>query len=137
MGWLGRKLRQAARRVGRRGAFLLFLAVLDFAYGYSLWVATPRQRTFDLLLPWQAWALLWLTVGAVCAVSAVLRTGADRFAFGCAAALKASWAAVFVRVWLYDRLPRGWVSVVIWLAFAAVVLLVASWPEQPPRRITP
>ena len=130
----GRKLRQAARRVGRRGAFLLFLAALDIAYGYSLWVTTAAQRrSLDLLLPWQVWGLIWLATGAVCAIGAVLRTGADRFAFGLAAALKAAWGAVFVRVWLYDHLPRGWVSVIIWLAFAAVVLLVSSWPE-PPRR---
>ena len=121
------------RRVGRRGAFLAFLALLDFAYGYSLYLVPASQRAYDLLLPWQAWGVVWLAVGAVCAGGMVLRTGADRLAFSLAAALKTCWAAVFVRVWLLDHLPRGWVSVVIWLAFAAVVLLVSSWPE-PPRR---
>ena len=134
---IGRKLRQAARRVGRRGAFLLFLAILDFGYGYSLIEVNLRQSLHaDLLLPYPAWGIIWLSTGAVCAVGAVLRTGADRFAFAAAATLKAAWGAVFVRVWLYDRLPRGWVSVIIWLAFAAVVLLVSSWPE-PPRRALP
>lgn len=124
-----------ARRVGRRGAFLAFLALLDLAYGWSLLETTPaQQRALDLLLPWQAWAVIWLIVGAVCAAGTLLRTGADRLAFSLAAALMTCWALVFVRVWLYDHLPRGWVSVVIWLAFAAVVLLVSSWPE-PPRRI--
>lgn len=131
------KLRRAARRVGRRGAFLAFLALLDAAYGYSLLETTPaQQRTLDLLLPWQAWGIIWLATGAVCAAGMMLRTGADRLAFAAAAALKVCWGAVFIRVWLYDHLPRGWVTVAIWLAFAAVVLLVSSWPE-PPRRTAP
>ena len=134
MGPVRRSARKVVRRVGRRGAFLAFLAVLDVAYGWSLYVVSPAHRVYDLLLPWQAWGIIWLSVGAVCAIGAVLRTGADRVAFALAAALKTFWGLVFVRVWLYDHVPRGWVSVVIWLAFAAVVLLVSSWPE-PPRRI--
>ena len=127
-------LRRVARRIGRRGAFLAFLALLDAAYGYSLLeTAAAQRRQLDLLLPWQAWGIIWLSTGAACAAGMMLRTGADRAAFAAAAVLKTCWAAVFVRVWLLDHVPRGWVSVVIWLAFAAVVLLVSSWPEAPRR----
>lgn len=127
-------MRGAARRIGRRGAFLAFLALLDVAYGYSLLEATAAQRRMlDLLLPWLAWCVIWLAVGAVCAAGVFLPTGADRYAFGCAALLKAVWAAVFIRVWLFDHVPRGWVSVLIWLIFAGAVLVVSDWAE-PARR---
>lgn len=124
-------LRGMTRRAGRRGAFLAFLAILDWAYGYSLYETAAPQRRLDLLLPWQAWAVIWLATGAVCAAGVFLPAGRDRWSFSAAALLKGAWGALFIRVWLYDSLPRGWVSVIIWLAFAATVLLVSGWPEHP------
>ena len=126
-------LRRMRHRAGHRGAFLTFLALLDIIYGYSLLVIPARSRVYDLLLPWQAWGVIWLAAGIICAAGALLPTGADKIPFALEAALFTGWAAVFTRVWAYDHVPRGWASPVIWLAFAAVVLVVASWPE-PPRR---
>ena len=125
-GWPG----AVARRAGRRGAFLGFLAVLDLAYGYSLLTATGAQRRqLDLLLPWPAWGWAWVAVGVICAAGALAT--ADRLAFTAAAALKAAWAATWAVVWLIEGIPRGWVSVVVWGCFALVVLVVSSWPEAP------
>lgn len=116
------------RRIGRRGAFLLFLALLDAAFAFSL---TQAPMT-GLLLPADAWAGLWAAAGAMCAGCAF--AAKDRLAFGGAAAIKASWAAVNFDLWLNHRLPDGWLGGAIWAAFALTVLIVASWPE-PPRKV--
>lgn len=114
--------------LGYRGTFLLFLAVLDLAYGWSLWVAPPRQQaSADLVLGWHAWGAIWAAAGIVCAAGAPLRR--DRFAYTTAAALKAAWASVAVRLWLFGHDPRAWVGALIWIAFGATVLVISSWPE--------
>lgn len=127
------RARLALHQVGRRGAFLLFLAILDGVYGLALLrqVPPPAHGTgSDLLLSPQAWAAIWIGTGIVCAACSVVRR--DRVAFTLAAALKTAWAGVATWQWATGRLPTGWLSGVVWLAFAAVVLIVASWPEVPP-----
>jgi hypothetical protein len=126
---------RAGRRAGRRGAFLAFLAVLDLAYGYSLFATAAPQRAYDLFLPWQAWGIIWMATGAVCASGVIARR--DRAQFTAAAALKAAWGFLFADIWLVQGIPRGWVSVVLWLAFAATVLIIAGWPEQPHPPVPP
>jgi hypothetical protein len=124
---MGKAIRWAAHHAGRRGAFLAFLAILDLAYGYGLLVASAPQRFIDLLLPYQAWGAIWIAAGLVCASGVFAR--ADRLQFAVAATLKGAWGLLYLDIWLIQGLPRGWVSVVIWLAFALVVLLVSGWPE--------
>lgn len=121
------RLRALARRAGRRGAFLAFLAILDFSYGYSLLVTPSRQRVFDLLLPWDAWGTAWIAAGALCAAGILARR--DRLAFTAAATLKGAWGLLSADIWLVQGYPGGWASVAVWLAFAAAVLIIAGWPE--------
>ena len=52
-------------RIGFRGAFLGFLAILDYLYGYSLAVAPKSQHIPNLILPWNAWIVVWLTMGVI------------------------------------------------------------------------
>ena len=113
------------RRVGHRGAFLLFLALLDFLYGYSLF--TTSKRTVDLTLPWTAWGFIWTAVGVVLLIGAFAIR--DRVHFAVAATLKAAWAGMFVKLWLIYHVPHAWVNVVVWVAFSAVVVTVSTWPE--------
>jgi hypothetical protein len=128
---LSARAARLARRTGHRGAFLLFLAVLDILFGYSLWATAAPQRLLDLFLPWEAWGGIWVAVGLVCIAGAASVT--DRWAFAAAAALKAFWAALAADEWLFQGAARGWVSAVIWLCFALTVLVVSSWPEPPPE----
>jgi hypothetical protein len=121
------------RQIGRRGAFLTFLALLDLSYGYSLLASPALIKAFNLLLPYQAWAGAWLTSGVICATG--IFSSRDRIQFSAAAFLKASWAFVMVRVWLYQHSPLGWVSVAIWLAFAAIIVLVSGWHENSEIRL--
>jgi len=122
---------RAARRAGHRGAFLVFLSVLDFGYGYSLLATSAPQRHLDLILPWPWWGVIWIAAGAATLAGAFCVR--DWWAFGLATLLKAAWAAVMADAWLLQGVPRGWVSAVIWACFALTVLVVSSWPD-PVRR---
>ena len=115
-------------RVGRRGAFLLFLATLDTLIGYSL-LTLPGAETAALHmgLPLSWWAGAWLTVGAVCAAGAFVRR--DFAAYALAATLKVAWAIASAWAWLTYHIPQGWVGVIIWVMFATITLLISSWPE--------
>jgi len=120
------------RQIGRRGAFLLFLALLAYAYGYSL-LATPPVLKYDLILPWMAWGFTWLAVGAFATIGAFVKE--DWPQYTACSVMMAAWAALSAHLWLIQHLPRGWVSVVIWAAFSLTVILVGGWPEPgPPTR---
>lgn len=119
---------RAARRAGRRGAFLAFLAVLDYLYGWSLYTSPlPQQHSLDLLLPWQAWGIAWLTAGGICTAGVLMRR--DRVPYAAAVLIKTAWGLLYLSLWLRGTYYRGWVSAVIWLCFAAAVLVIAGWPE--------
>lgn len=122
------------RQAGRRGAFLTFLAVLDFGYGYSLLVSQPVQRQgLNLLVPLHVWGILWLTAGVVC-VSGIFRIR-DRLQYTCSAIFKTMWALIFARVWFIQHVPLTWLTTVIFLAFAATVMLISGWNENGPVEV--
>lgn len=138
MRWTRRALR--GRRPGRRGAFLAFLAILDTAYGYSLLQPPARPgaaagaaaaRSQYPILPERAWAVIWLAAAAVCASGILARS--DRVQYAAAATLKVAWAARSAWLW-HLHVPLAWISVTVWLAFAATVIIIAGWPEpgRPP-----
>jgi hypothetical protein len=121
------------RRVGRRGAALLFFAVLDLIYAFSLFnpapsaVATPALQFVASLVPLWAWATAWLIVGLLCLIGAFWHE--DSIAWTAAMAIKVLWGSVFLLGWLLVHLERGYVSAAIWLCTAALVALLAGWPE--------
>lgn len=121
-----------ARRLGRRGAFLCFLAVLDFSYGYALMSASiaALRASPDLILPVHVWGWVWIAVGAVCLSGAPMRRDWPQYA--AAVTLKAVWAAVYADIWTVQHGTSAWVSVVVWASFSLTVLIVASWPEPVP-----
>jgi hypothetical protein len=63
-------------RIGRRGASLLFLSLLDGVYAVSLLTIPHEARNNPaivfpaLLLPLPVWAAVWGSVGVVCLVQA-------------------------------------------------------------------
>lgn len=115
-------------RIGRRGAFLAFLAILDIVYGYSLFVQ-PGPLPLDLILSAKSWSIVWLVVGVICASGVFLRQDWPQYTV--ASAMKAAWGALFLDLWLVHGYPRGWASAIVWLSFAATVALIGSWPESP------
>lgn len=131
VGWL-------ARRVGRRGAALLFFGQLDLVIAWSLVdpVSAPLLRhapAYRIVnhLPLEAWAAVWALVGAACLVGAVFQW-ADRWAFTAAIGIKLLWGLVMLAAWPLGA-SRGWLSGEVWLTFAGFVGLISAWPE-PARR---
>jgi hypothetical protein len=132
-------LQGLAARVGRRGAALLFFTGLDILICVSLITAprplVPLYAWMDGMMPIAVWAGLWALVAAVCLVFA-LRTY-DTPAFMAAVALKVGWGLLALYGWLAGAVERGWITAVIWLAFAAFVYLIAGGipaPLRPGRR---
>jgi hypothetical protein len=124
-------LRSLTRRIGHRGSFLLFLSLLDLLYGYALWV-TP-EGNLDGILPFHVWSVIWAAMGVVALVGAFLKK--DRIPFGLAAAVKASWATVWLKIWAFNSIPLAWTNVVIWSSFSGLVVIVSTWPEARRHRV--
>lgn len=122
-------------RVGRRGAALLFFAFLDMYYGVSLLAPTKEARSSSAMmwvasiLPLWVWSLGWFLVAALCMVDAFRQH--DRIAFSAAMGIKMLWAGIYVGAQLAGVLERGFAGAAIWLALAALVGLLSSWPEPP------
>lgn len=131
-----RTLRAMAHRIGRRGYALIFFGLLDLVYGWALtWPdqltrSVPQNVYAGSLLPLRVWGAAWLAVGVVCLVQSVMRR--DSVAFACAIFIKIAWALLAAVGWQTGNVPRGYLSAVIWLVFAGLVSVVASWPEPPP-----
>lgn len=128
-----RLLARLRARIGRRGASLLFLALLDTVYGLGLVMLSelPRSHVYRFagdVAPLGVWAALWFTVGAVCAVQALMLR--DQVAFAAASALKVGWGGMIFLGWLMGDIPRGYVSAAIWGAFAAWVFIISGWIEN-------
>ncbi len=126
-------VRRLVRRVGRRGAALLFFAVLDVIYGWALLVPTssaltsPGYRWLASVLPLQVWGGIWLLAGVLCLVGAVVHE--DTAAWVAAMSIKVMWGLLWFLGWAIAGVERGWVSAAVWLPMAALVALLASWPE--------
>lgn len=120
-------------RVGRRGSGLLFFAVLDLIFAYSLLYPDKVTRHgpsfvfYRSLAPMWVWAAVWAAVGLVCLWYAFTRC--DQLGFTAAISLKVGWGLLHLGGWLIGDLERGYVAAAIWLAFAAWVWIVAGWAE--------
>lgn len=122
------------KRVGRRGAFLLWLAMLDLVYGWSMLNPTPRSLTNPTteflvqVLPLWVWGSLWMLVGGVCVVYAFRFS--DALGFAAAMMLKTLWGMLFLIGWIVVDVERGYLSAVIWLSFAGLMALVVPWADD-------
>jgi hypothetical protein len=121
-------------RLGRRGEFLLALALLDF--GNAVRLIWPTQETLAsptsvFLTSWAAlpvWGLIWAATGVLCAVQAFMAS--DQAAFGAASMLKVGWALVHLAAFATGASVQAWWSVLLWLVFARVVHVVGGWPDR-------
>ena len=130
---MGRALRRLRHRIGHRGATLIFFGLLDLIFCASLLFPAKQDQQSDQLkwladiLPLWAWGLVWGGVGVVCLWYAPRRR--DHVGFAAAIGLKVLWGLVSLAGWLVGDAERGWVSVLVWLGFAYLVRVIASWPE--------
>jgi hypothetical protein len=128
--------RMPALRIGRRGAILLILSVVDIAYGASL-IGPSADSLGSAAVVWRehfaplwVWGGVWLVVAAILIVSAFLRN--DAIGYLTATVLKISWSLTSFASWMFGGVDRGWVSSIIWLVVAAMVWVIAGWPEPSP-----
>lgn len=120
--------------IGRRGAFLLFLAMLDLIYAFAL--AFPTQQATDnsaysflaLIAPLYFWAILWAVCGLTCLYYAFQIKDAPGFAV--AMFIKVVWATLFLLGWMFADVERGYLSSAIWGAFAGLTAVIATWPDM-------
>lgn len=118
-----------ARRIGRRGVVLLFLALLDLLYPIGLaGQPSPARAGYEVIAPWQVWAGLWALTGVICLVQAFVHR--DRLAFTAAVAMKIGWSAVAFLGWVGGVNPRGWLTAIVWLAFGGMVTVISTWTEE-------
>lgn len=138
-----RRLRALRRRIGRRGAALLAWAFVDAVIGYSLLDPASRPRgqlaltSYRAILsvaPFRVWGWLWISVAVICLVGAFGGRW-DAYAFGAAIGIKLVWAGGLLTGWAAYHAYRGWVAAATWLVLAALVSVIAGWPE--PRRRKP
>lgn len=129
------KIGALRRKVGRRGLFLLFLALLDIIYGQSLFAPAPSSiasgsvyEFASFVAPLRYWAFLWIGIGIILAVFAF--KAKDRVGFAVAMFFKILWGGMFLFGWAFAGVDRGYLSAAIWLAFAGVVALIATWPDE-------
>lgn len=126
---------RSRHRIGRRGASLLFLALLDAVYGAGLAFlgsvgrANPTYQFIGKVAPLETWATVWWLVGAVCLTQAFMLR--DQVAFGLAVCLKLTWGGLTLLGWMLHDLPRGYVSAAIWLAFGGWLFIISGWSEEP------
>lgn len=126
-------LRPLGRRVGRRGAALLFFATLDLLYSWWLLdpldstVGAPGYRWLASVLPLQVWGGIWLLVGVLCLIGTFVHE--DSVAWVAAMAIKVMWGSLWILGWWLADVPRGWAPAGFWLPLAALVALLASWAE--------
>lgn len=129
-------IRRLGHRLGRRGAFLLFLAGLDVVISISLYAPPdpqpPSVSYVAGLAPLWAWGTLWACCAVLCAVNALRRV--DRVGYGAAMAVKVLWGLSLAGGALTGHIPRGMFSAAVWLTFAAVVWLISTWPEPHEER---
>lgn len=130
------QLKRLGYQVGRRGYFLLFLALLDFVYAIGLAFPSaqargnPTMRFLDSAGSLLGWGILWAVVGAVCLVFAFRKN--DWPGFAAAMLIKMLWAVTFLLGWIFAGVDRGYLSFAIWGAFALLVRLISTWPEGEP-----
>lgn len=118
------RLRATCRALGHRGGFLVLLGAYDLFFGSYLIAGGPLIAA--TLLSEHAWGWIWLTVGTALIIGGTRQK--DQWFYALSAFLKCAWAAEFFRLELLGYHGQ-WLRGCYYLAFALIVVVVASWPE--------
>lgn len=137
-----RAARRLARRLGRRGAFLVCFGMVWGLIGYGQVTSPPPdQRGLKLLVdrvPLEVWGWLWIAAGVVAILSAFLPQGSDRFGFVALALMVTPWVVSYFVAWGQGHFARGWIVSALYGGLAVGIMVVAGWGEPPrPKREEP
>lgn len=123
-------------RIGRRGAFLLVLSVVDALLGWSLLAVPPvvyDQLTLLRHIPQVALGALWMAGAAIAfAYAFVKRSDQDVWGFVASYAPPLVFGGIyFLSWWPIGQLPAGTAvrSAVVYWGYSLLVLIAAGWPE--------
>lgn len=113
---------------GRRGAFLLFIAIAHIAVGISYAVpavtaGTERSLAFLTYLGLPVWSasIPWFLSAIFGLLGAFARPPRhDKLAFQALVAIQVCWAMVYLIGWAFGASPRGWFLAIVFgsLGFA-------------------
>lgn len=135
-------VRRAVRRIGHRGALLILLGAIALLYGMSLITTPPPSPTpgLHLLLEWmplRGWGVTLAAAGAVAVVCAPVGQGADWPGFAALTLVWLPWSlSFFVSWWPQGTNSRGWVSGLVFISFALIPAVCATWTEPQRARST-
>lgn len=123
----GGRLR-VVHQVGRRGVFLLFVALLAAALALSMTNPSQVQAvTLGRVIPPVAWSIVWAAAAVLCLIQAFTRR--DQVAFAVISCVVTVWASMYLVGWLTGVADRGWLAATIYYALAVVALVISTWPE--------
>lgn len=97
-------------RLGRRGAALLLVSMIQVIIGTGLLQAPPTLAVNLLvinLLSLQTWGWIWTASGIIAAPFAFFRPGPDRFGFMALYVTPAVWGVAFALNAVLGRFPTG------------------------------
>lgn len=120
-----------------RGRFLVLFGLLYGCFGWTYLVegSTPsRTAAFEWLpsfIPMSALSWPWFIAAVIALGSSVRYTPprTDRFGFMALVLVPCVWALMFLFSYFRGYAPTGWISTIIYGGFAAIVILVSSWPN--------
>lgn len=130
-------VRRAAARVGHRGATLILLGTIAALYGVSLITTPPPIQPPGLrlllgLMDLRGWGVTLTAAGVIAVCCAPLKQGRDWPGFAALVLVWLPWSLSYlVSWWPQGENPRGWVSCLIFAAFAGVPAVGAGWDEPP------
>lgn len=131
-------VRRIARRVGHRGALLILLGMIAMLYGVSLITTPPVPNPPGLrlllgLMGLHGWGVTLAAAGVIAIACSPLKQPRDWPGFTALVFVWLPWSlSFFVSWWPQGDNPRGWVSCLVFAAFAAVPAVGANWDEPPP-----
>jgi len=123
-----------AKRIGHRGAFLALVAAAFILYGLGLFYEPSSYHHADFFLSFEWWPRIFFATGAAMFLTGVSGPTRDSYAFGVSAFISAWWAIRWFHSWIVEGVPGDWPVAFTWVLISAIILLVATWPEETNRR---
>lgn len=120
------------RLIGRRGACLLALGVIDIFIGWSVWIAPQSPLTLLKHIPTPVLGMTWILAGVI-AIASIRRKYQDSWGFIGCWQVPFIWGCLFIAELVFPLNNLGiWPgirAIVTYWGYAALILVISGWPE--------